>query len=425
MRIAMIGSDDDTLAIARAADRHPSHALVGVYQAREHVAELRSLLPADGTWDEGWEALLHDDHVDAVIVAGNDRGTDRDQQLRKLVQAGIPLLVIHPACEAIVAFELDMIRQDTRCVLIPYRPWRWHPALLQLVDSAPLDGVPALGRIEQVTLDREMQERDPQRVLAQLARDAGMLHPLLGRVARVGAMGGDRRRMTNLTVTLSGQDGRIARWTVHPAPGPPRARLTVVGTAGSRVLEIPLESHDWRLIDRMPDGSRDWGNWDPAREALAELSQAIEDGGVDASWLEATRELEIVDCVERSLQRGRTIELLDQRPQEEGTFKGMMAVGGCGLLLLTLAILIIGSVVEGLQLPRRRPTPQDPTAAADAVPGETGLTDPKRHVLLRLWPVYPFGLFLLLQLFRLVYPAPGRHSREGARERSSPPENGS
>ena len=420
MRIALIGSDDETLAIARAVDRHPGHALVGVYQPRDHAAELRALLQEDGAWDEGWEALLHDAQGDAVVIAGSDRGEDRDQQLRKLVQAGIPLLVIHPACEAIVAFELDMIRHDTRSVLLPYRPWRWHPALLQLVDSVPWEGAAAQGRVEQVTLDREMQERDPQRVLAQLARDAGILHPLLGRIDRVGAMGGDRRQLTNLTVTLSGQDGRIARWTVHPATGGPRARLTVVGTAGSRALEMPHEPQRWRAIDA-PDNVEGWDDWDPATAALTALSRAIEEGDDGTSWLQATRELEIVDGVERSLQRGRTIELLDQRPQEEGTFKGIMAVGGCGLLLLTLAILIVGSVVEGLQLPRRRPSPEalaDPNAAVV----DAGSTVEGRHLLIRLWPVYPFGIFLLLQLFRLVYPAERRLPKERAAEPAHPPD---
>ncbi|MBB73634.1 MAG: hypothetical protein CMJ75_03865 [Planctomycetaceae bacterium] len=407
MQLALLGSDADTLAIARAVNRSPAHALIGVYQPPAQLAELRALLPPGGEWTDDWESLLHDDRIDAVIVGASDADAPRDDQLRKLVQSAKPLLVTHPACEAIIAFELDMIRQDTRSVLIPYRPWRWHPALMRLVESVAMGQAPAIGRLEQVTLDREMEDRHPRSVLNQLVRDAGVLHPLLGRIERVSAMGGDHgRQLTNLTVTLSGQDGRIARWTVHPAPAGSRARLTVIGTAGSCGLEMPQELQRWKSIDGVDDAER-WDHWDPALAAITALERAIETDVDDPSWLEATRELEVVDGVEQSLRRGRTIELLDQRPQEEGTFKGVMAVGGCGLLLLTLMILIVGSVVEGLQLPRHRRAPDAAQNFAEEAAAETTTAESGYPLWLRLWPVYPFGLFLLLQLLRLVYPAAG------------------
>ena len=88
-----------------------------------------------------------------------------------------------------------------------------------------------------------------------------------------------------------------------------------------------------------------------------------------------------------------------------------MAVGGCGLLLLTLMILIIGSVLEGLQLPRHRPILDAAKNFAEGAAAETTTADPGYPLWLRLWPVYPFGLFLLLQLFRLVYPASSTQSK--------------
>ena len=98
-----------------------------------------------------------------------------------------------------------------------------------------------------------------------------------------------------------------------------------------------------------------------------------------------------------------------------------MAVGGCGLLLLTLVILIIGSVVEGLQLPRRRPVPEAAENAVEESYTETPAAEPGYPLWLRLWPVYPFALFLLLQLLRLVYPAASGLSqgRRGASSQGS------
>jgi hypothetical protein len=66
---------------------------------------------------------------------------------------------------------------------------------------------------------------------------------------------------------------------------------------------------------------------------------------------------------------------------EEESFKGVMAMGGCLLLVMALGVLFIAVVVEGLRLPIR--------------------TWP----LWRLWPFYllvPIVAFLLLQLLQLV-----------------------
>jgi hypothetical protein len=92
--------------------------------------------------------------------------------------------------------------------------------------------------------------------------------------------------------------------------------------------------------------------------------------------------VEIAATVERSLARGKTIELYDEEISEEATFKGMMAVGGCGVLMLGLMAVLVAAVVDALRLPFRD------------------------HLLWRLWPVYlltPIVLFLLLQLLQLVF----------------------
>ena len=66
-----------------------------------------------------------------------------------------------------------------------------------------------------------------------------------------------------------------------------------------------------------------------------------------------------------------------------------MAVGGCAMLIWVLSMLFLAGLVEGLQLPIRN------------------------TFLWRLWPaalVLPLGVFLLLQLLRLVFERPARNS---------------
>ena len=101
----------------------------------------------------------------------------------------------------------------------------------------------------------------------------------------------------------------------------------------------------------------------------------------DEAWLAACRDQEAAEAVDRSLARGRTIELFNEEHTEEESFKGVMAMGGCLLLVMALGVLFIAVVVEGLRLPMR--------------------TWP----LWRLWPFYllvPIVAFLLLQLLQLA-----------------------
>jgi hypothetical protein len=122
---------------------------------------------------------------------------------------------------------------------------------------------------------------------------------------------------------------------------------------------------------------------DDRRQIFSWLSHAIDNYEYyDAeSWLAACRDQEAAEAVDRSLARGRTIELFSEEHTEEQSFKGIMAMGGCLLLVMALGILFIAVIVEGLRLPMRG------------------------WPLWRIWPLYllvPFVVFLLLQLLPFV-----------------------
>src|SRR5438046_4016248 len=120
-----------------------------------------------------------------------------------------------------------------------------------------------------------------------------------------------------------------------------------------------------------------------AEQVFSWLTHAMEtDEFYDAdSWLAACRDQEAAEAVDRSLARGRTIELFNEEHTEEESFKGIMAMGGCLLLVMALGVLFVAVVVEGLRLPMRV------------------------WPLWRLWPFYllvPIVAFLLLQLLQVV-----------------------
>jgi hypothetical protein len=119
-----------------------------------------------------------------------------------------------------------------------------------------------------------------------------------------------------------------------------------------------------------------------AQAAFGELQEAAAGRAADEdAWLAACRDQEAAEAIDRSLARGRTIELFNEEHTEEDSFKGIMAMGGCVLLVGALGVLFLATIVEGLRLPLRDWT------------------------VWRYWPIYllvPIAVFLMLQLLQLV-----------------------
>ncbi len=419
MKLALLGIDDDALELLRWAVSEGGHELVAAYDIGERAAEVQAIAP-HVRLGESWEALVLGSTAEAVIVGRGGAGLAdetgiadserRDEQLRKLAQAAVPMLVVCPACEAIVGFEIEMIVRDTKGVIIPYVRDAEHSAVRSLADIISWGEGSPLGQIEQIALEREQADRSRQAVLTQLARDTTVLRQLIGTIRSVSASGpatnlgrdplGPRPKepppLANLSVHFTGDNGLSARWMIGPALATPTARITVIGQRGKAVLHMP-SGQDWSLeiggdnmtgesFSAQPEVSSVW--W--------KLSHAIstDEFNDPQAWLAAARDREAAEAVDRSLARGRTIELFGEQHTEEESFKGVMAMGGCLLLVLALAAVGLAVIVEGLRLPIRN------------------------WPAWKLWPVYllaPIAAFLLLQLLQFAI------RREAPGALSSPP----
>jgi hypothetical protein len=414
MKLALLGCDEETLALLRGAIAAGDHALVAAYDTAELKPRVLALVPLVRL-DEDWETLLLGSLADVVIVARGrldpSRSTGfaaderRNDQLRKLVQEGVPLVVIHPGCEAIVGYELDMIRSDRRSILVPFIPGQNQPAaqafssLVLAPESSPI------GPVEQILFERELLVRSRPKVLAQLARDASFARELLGPIRKLSATGaavaetadplGPRPKtlppLENLSVHLSGTKPFAARWTVAPAELADQLRIIVIGARGRAVLSLSSGLEPFAVI-RVTGGGE--GLQVPTEfPAQAEFNMALRfvahklEGFEQRlpSWLEACRDVEVAGSVDRSLARGRAIEFFGEEHSEAQSFKGVMAVGGCLILSVAVVAVVIAAAIEGLQLPFRESS------------------------LWKAWPLYvlaPMILFLLLQLFQGVAKKP-------------------
>jgi hypothetical protein len=388
MKLALIGADEESLELVQWAVAG-GHRLVSTFDCGSHGQALRAIEPT-ATHGGDWESLVLGSAVDLVIVGRGEAGLvgqtgisddeRRADQLRKLAQAAVPLLVFVPACEAIVGYEIEMIRRDSGGHIEPYFPGRENLERLIPVGELPLSS------LEQVVIERQLTSRSRGDVLRHLARDVSLLRRILGDISKVTASGpllpamrdplgpksSSQPSLANLTVHLQGDRGLGGRWSAGPVTTAPGAELSFIGSARSESVRLP-DRADPRSMQSEIDG---------ALALLARIeSKLAVNSRPSEDWLAACRDQEVAEAVDRSLARGRTIELFNEEISEAQSFKGVMAMGGCLLLLMALAVVGLATIVEGLQLPLRD------------------------WAVWQWWPAFllvPVTLFLLLQLLQLA-----------------------
>jgi predicted dehydrogenase len=405
MRLALLGIDDPILAIAKAGKAQ----IVFIDAVAERAKDAAAIAP-HAKLVADWEDVLDPGVVDAVLVASDDPPR-RIEQLRRLVQLQLPTLVSHPVCLSMLdAYEIDMIHRESPGVLLPWLPARWHPAVVELWDMMEADERAAIGRVEQITLERFVQLRQRDAVLRHFAQDVDLLQYLAGDATKLHALGsavGDSTAnpYANLNVQMTCGDGLVCRWSVSPLDDRPTAQLTLVGSRGKAVLHLPEQPDaKWQLDLRLGGNTtrQEFPEWNPAFQAIDRLAAAIAGESVEPTWTEAARTIELADTIDRSLSKGRTIDLHNEEFSDIGTFKGTMASIGCGLLMLGLLLIVVVAIAH--------------TFAKNAgwVQGAE---------VLAKWPyllLAVLAIFLLLQLFLLIgKPRQARHQESGGRSQES------
>ncbi len=352
MRFALLGEDPLLMSLASAA-RRLGHTLAWAGELGDAPADdLARLAISDE--DTPWERLLDGDLVDAVFVG---RGADEDRradQIRKLVQAEIPLLVVHPVCMSMLTyFEIDMVRDESQSLVQHYTPGACHPALAELKRLTESDDDHET--IEQVVLDRALSSRGRDDVFSQFVRDVEVINHVAGDVNRVATLKADEvtDAYSSLSVQMSTTRNIVVRWSVGPATNALQgARLTVVRQSGQTVLQMPDDIAAWRL-ERSGGGEaiaaasalEDRNDWDDAAEQVQRFSAALQSRNSESTWPSAARSVEVADALERSMKKGRTIELHFEQFSEESTFRGLMTSLGCGLLIAGLFVALIAGLV--------------------------------------------------------------------------------
>jgi predicted dehydrogenase len=380
IRLAFLGADGSFLEMFEATRANPRFELAGICEVDPAMlAALDSTTGARSVAD--WEALLDSTIFDAVFVAHCDDEDRRAEQLRKLIQAGIPLLLSHPVLDSMLLYyELEMIRSEVGGIVLCYLPDRFHSAVVRVAQIVAMADTSAIGKVDQVVMERSIPVPSKTTVVRQFSRDVDTLRIIAGDMTRLGALAGTTgdQAYTNLGVQMSGASGIATRWSVVPGSAG-SGRLSVHGANGRAVVHLTPDEHSWTFELQTPDGqtAETFEDWNPADTMLACLAAAIDDESVEPTLLDGARSLELAETIDRSLHKGRTIDLYYEEYSEEGTFKGTMASVGCGLLLVALFVLGAVAIVEQMGVQQ-----------------------------VRVWPYVllgTLGLFLSMQLLMLVF----------------------
>jgi predicted dehydrogenase len=381
MKIAILGIDDRVLQLCREAEHSDKYVVscgCADPELRGQLGELANRIQ----WLEHWEDLLHNPQCELVVFASEFTEL-RYEQLRRFVQEEVPIVLSHPSCPSLIGFELDMIRQDSRSIIRPYGI-ATHPVIDEL-RRIIADG--DIGELQQIVLERSQQLTEKPAVSQAFMKDVEWIRVLLGDIKKVSGMGPqhDQPQWANLSVQMETVSEIVARWSLTPINEQAGLRLQLLGSKGTATLEIP-DANDWTLECSAADKEIEQKSYtagDGAARALAAFESVLDRPDNSGQWVAACRDAECGEAISHSLRRARTIELYQEDHTEDGAFKGVMAMGGCGLILFGLFVLGIAVLVESFQLPLRE------------------------NIVWRQWPKLLFGIllvFVFMQVLHVIVP---------------------
>ncbi len=393
-KLALLGVDSDALWLVRQWHRQQRWQVVAVATEQPQILD-DALAGAEQVAPEMWYEGVD---ADAVLVSSNLSATQL-AVLKQLVSLGKTLLIIHPAMESLTAYELPMHASDT-----PWRVLVWYPQRRLGWEERSQEWSRHLGEIQRVRWTATVASADKEAVVTDLARAAHWCLPWTGGCRAVQAIDPvgtpETVHWDRLTVTVTSPREVALQWEVRTDADQQHAITHVLleGTKSELELQFDEELRQWSVIrgrvEDVPQAD------DPAEaaqcvaERLARCA-AGNDGGDD--WLAACQTMEVPDVIEYSVRRRRMVDLVQEAPTEETSFKGVMAAGSCALLLLVLAIFAIGALWESVH--RTRPRPGDRVAKQS---DESESESPSRVRWWRFWPAFPLLAYLLLQLLILV-----------------------
>lgn len=336
-------------AIARNADEKGESA--GAARRHRWVAVVRldaadaPHVPLEGVagvrYLSSWEELITFSEADAVVASGSS--PELLTAVRQLAASGKPLLIDTSAEQsAEFIYELSLIRDDVRTPLQPVALRRFHPAVEAFRDVAR----ELLVQPGSLLHWKRRTPADPggdltlATVQHAFFEDVDLLRFIAGEFDQVTALraAGVGDRIARDHLVLAGPRASESQWSISTGPEPGWELV-----AHSSTGEATLEANAAGELTLRHGGHAtvfDADQWTAAAFGqLAAFDSLMETGDASCNWIDAVRACDLLDAVDRSVRRRRTIELQGETVSERGQFKSQMAAAGCLVLLMTPVLM--------------------------------------------------------------------------------------
>ncbi len=396
MKIGLLGYNEGLRSLLEILATDPQHETCLAFADGE--VELLDQFTARHPASQ-WEAILDHPDIDVVILAAPDSYNPvTDEQLRKLAQAGMQMVVQHPSCESIVGYEIEMIRVEHGSQIQPYLPGLHHPHLANIASWISKPETSPIGELQLLSMERHPLTYIPADLMRCFSGDLALLESLVGSPCRLNAAGSvhDDPEWRQLNLNVVSDNGLMVNWNLHRRDGKPGARILLGGRTGQAVLSLD-ENNTLSLSLHTEEGDSEIPVPSAALPADI-LGPLLEYQGDDDRWYRAVRNTEFAEMIPYCLRRGRAVDIPAEPPSENRSFKGAMSIASCGILMAILGILFAYSILEGFRFPARHNKYQLENQQAGV---DQPVREPESPLFLRIWPVYPILLFLVLQ-FLLV-----------------------
>ncbi len=373
MKITLLGDDPRLLAWVEALHKLGEHRLVirgsGDWMRRiPNGSPGIQVFPWEDLSDSNTERSIqsHGEPVDGLIIGGV--GDHVHQALRSLVFWDCPVLVLpHPRQPPELIYELILLDEENQHRLAPAFLDRFQPGVREFCSRFQAG---AYGDLQFLQLSRVLPREPhtflkPTQVEQAFFEDADLLRFLGGDYDRVTALFiGSSGSCSQANVTLSGTAMADAVWSITTGDSP-GWRLELTGSRGTATL---VRNEQGTILSEADSADTADGTTEPAGNADAlnlllshfltrcENPTQPDDSatGEFPSWMDLVRVVDLVEAVNRSARRRRTIDLHFESTSERSQFKTQMTTIGCAVLCWALFGTIIGLGLGKVLDPRDR-----------------------------------------------------------------------
>jgi hypothetical protein len=330
MKFLLINADPHVLSLARAIEQDEKHEIT-------QRADIADLATAAGDYD-------------AAVVGFQTDPAKLLSAIRLLVAERKPVVLSHPVnLSVMVHYEIEMLAADADAVVITTWPLRNHPAFDETLGSdghgAAASGQgtsSAAGR--QITVSRLTREQSQEGILRLFAQDMAGLRPFVGDLTSLVGLcpSGNGKVTLPINVQMTSTGGTLVQWSAAPAADDSAETMTIDGVLGGAVLVLSPATSPPAVPET---GGRKVYEYDAAAAASIDaLVKELGCGGFDhRGWETVTRSLELAEALEKSVRKGRLVQLSYESRGEVSAFKGTMASAGCALLVAAPLLLLVAA----------------------------------------------------------------------------------